>query len=125
MNPIGSVAQYAAGDEVEVIWVWELGASDPVPANFALLGYEPTWFPSFFSAVCDSMFLPRWHGADREGSALSEHFKRLNAHGLFNSHAEATAFLTHYLSFDWAEQPISDTPGEAGSYVTVEVYTRP
>lgn len=123
---VTSVLAYIAMDgthhDREVIWVREIGANDSPPRDYVLLGYEPTWFPGPFSALCDSMFLPRWHAADPEGVVLAEHYRRTNHNGLFSNESDARAFLGHYLSFDWAEQPMSDTPGESGSYTVLEVY---
>jgi hypothetical protein len=68
------------------------------------LGYEPTWFPSgHFSALCDCMCFPRWHGTDREGTLFADHFARLNEHALFSTDSEASDFLRFYLSQDWTE----------------------
>ena len=77
------------------------------------LGFEPTWFSGDrFSAVCDSMCFPRWHGTDPEGKLFAEYHERLNEHALFNSRAEAQQFLDFYRSFDWTE---------TGDYVIAEI----
>lgn len=86
--------------------VWARVASEPVepPPGFERLGFEPSYFTGdHFSAICDCMCFPRWHGTDREGILFREHFERLNQHGLFESAQEASAFLAFYLSFDWTE----------------------
>ena len=77
------------------------------------LGFEPTWFVGdCFSAVCDCMCFPKWHGTDKEGVLFVEHYERLNQHALFNSRNEAQAFLDFYRSFDWKE---------TGNYVIAEI----
>ena len=77
------------------------------------LGFEPTWFVGDrFSAVCDCMCFPRWHGTDREGKLFTEYYERLNDHALFTSRDEARAFLDFYRSLDWTE---------TGDYVIAEI----
>jgi hypothetical protein len=77
------------------------------------LGFEPTWFVGDrFSAVCDCMCFPKWHGTDKEGVLFAEHYERLNDYALFNSRDEAQAFLDFYRSFDWTE---------TGDYVIAEI----
>jgi len=66
-----------------------------------------------FSASCDCLCFPRWHGTDPEGLLFREHFSRLNRDGLFRSAQEARAFLRYYLSFDWTE---------TGEYEIAEVW---
>jgi hypothetical protein len=118
-----SINEFLTGNRTyELIWVREAADLSATPAGFFSCGFEPAWFPGHFSAVCDSMWLPRWHGADEEGIALMEHFKKLNRNGLFDSAQLAEQFLAHYLAFGWAEQPMSDTPNERGAYAIVEVF---
>lgn len=118
-----SISDYLSDEpKYELIWVREASAVAAAPDGFVSCGFEPTWFPGEFSALCDSLFLPRWHGADPDGVLLAEHFKRLNRNGLFWAPGHASEFLSHYLSFEWAEQPLSDTPDECGAYVIVEVF---
>ena len=109
------------GDDLpryEVVWARRGGASDDPPADFESLGFEPTYFISdHFSASCDCMLFPRWHGTDDEGVLFLEHFRRLNAHGLFQTPGDAQAFLDQYLSVDWTEHA---GPG----YVIAEVFGR-
>jgi hypothetical protein len=100
--------------EYESVWTRLAGSDIMPPPSFRLAGYEPSYFPSgFFSALSDCMCFPRWHGTDPEGVLFSEHFKRLNGYGLFNSANEADNFLTYYLSFDWTE---------TGDYQIIEVW---
>ena len=88
----------------EVVWARLASDDSPPPAGFELLGFEPTYFTrDHFSAVCDSMCFPRWHGTDREGTLFRAHFERLNANGLFDGAAHAVEFLAYYRSFDWTE----------------------
>lgn len=101
-------------DKWEIIWAADTAARIQAPANVRLLGFEPTWFlGDHFSASCDCMFFPRWHGTDREGTLFVDYYNRTNEHGLFRSAEEAAAFLQFYLSQDWTE---------TGDYVIAEVY---
>jgi hypothetical protein len=98
----------------EIIWTRVAGVPDAVPAGFGPLGFEPTYFTSdHFSAICDCMCFPRWHGTDAEGTLFRAHFDRLNASGLFDGAPDASAFLAYYLSFDWTE---------TGDYEIAEVW---
>src|SRR5262245_27728856 len=77
------------------------------------LGFEPTWFVGdHFSAVCDCMCFPKWHGTDEDGTLFADHYERLNQHGLFGSRNEAQQFLQFYRSFNWTE---------TGDYVIAEI----
>jgi hypothetical protein len=115
---VNSVRDYLSADgRYELIWAKEVTSADLTPAGFTSLGFEPTWFCSPFSALCDCMFLPRWHGADPDNLDLIGHYDKLNAKGLFDTSTDAEAFLAHYLTFEWAEQPGAYTP-----YVFIEVF---
>jgi len=97
----------------ELIWAAQVESAIAPPAQCNLLGFEPTWFyGDHFSAVCDSMCFPRWHGTDVEGELFREHYDRLNSHGLFDTPGEAIEFLEFYASFDWTE---------TGEYVIAEI----
>ncbi len=90
--------------DYEVVWTRISGTASPRPPNFAHIGYEPTWFTGdHFSASCDCMLIPRWHGTDEEGRLFIDYFGQLNRHGLFPSSQQAESFLEYYLSFDWTE----------------------
>lgn len=98
----------------EILWARVAGNTDEPPAGFALLGYEPTYFTGdHFSAICDSMCFPRWHGTDPAGELFRSYFERLNINGLFDEPATAAEFLGFYLSFDWTE---------TGDYEIAEVW---
>jgi len=57
----------------EVAWARVAGTSEAPPAGFVLLGFEPSYFTGdHFSAVCDCLCFPRWHGTDPEGTLFSE-----------------------------------------------------
>ncbi len=104
-------------EEWELIWAAEATAGKDVPPQGRLLGYEPTWFSGdHFSAVCDCLCFPRWHGTDVEGELFTPHYERLNAHALFDTVAEAEGFLRFYQSHDWTE---------TGDYVIAEVRWMP
>lgn len=104
------VAQY------EAIWVRQMGADEHVPAGISRLGIEPSYFiGDHFSASCDCMMIPRWHGTDGDGTLFLDHFRRLNQHGLFESEGNAWKFFDYYCSLDWTENDRSD-------YVMVGVF---
>ena len=95
--------------------IWARNSDERMDRNGVglTLGFEPTWFGGDrFSAVCDCMCFPRWHGTDPEGTLFAEYYERLNEHALFNSRAEAQQFLDYYRSFDWTE---------TGDYVIAEI----
>lgn len=88
----------------EIAWTRVAGTAGSPPPGFELLGFEPSYFTGdHFSASCDSLCFPRWHGTDPDGLLFRDHFSRLNRDGLFRSAEEASAFLRYYLSFDWTE----------------------
>lgn len=104
--------------DAELIFIRIAGCDDRVPDGFTLLGYDAAWVFGYgicdgFSAICDCMFLCRWHGCDNEGTEFLPEFHRLNKNGLFNSAEETEEYLIHYLSQDWAEQ---------GEYCIYEIY---
>jgi hypothetical protein len=88
----------------ETIFVKIADIDCEVPKSFNSIGYEPSFFyTDHFSASCDCMLLPRWHGTDEEGFVFLNYFRELNSCGLFNSIGIAKDFLDYYLSFDWTE----------------------
>ena len=102
--------------DYEIIWSRIAGRSLVPPADYSSAGFEPTYLvDGHFSASCDCMLFPRWHGTDEEGELFMPHFRQLNSHGLFPTPDAAQDFLGHYLSFDWTER---------GDYVTAEVFVR-
>lgn len=89
----------------ETIFVKKSGADCIIPKDYVLIGYEPSYFyGDHFSASCDCMMLPRWHGTDEEGSLFLKYFNLLNNNGLFDTPEIANEFLEYYLSFDWTER---------------------
>lgn len=113
--------QYFASNskqDTELIFIRALGFDDKIPEGLTLLGYDAAWTFGYgegdgFSAICDCMFLCRWHGCDAEGTEFLPEFQRLNNNGLFNNPKDASEYLKHYLSWDWAEQ---------GTYCIYEIY---
>jgi hypothetical protein len=100
----------------EVIWMRETGTSGEPPAGFESIGFDPSYLVGdHFSASCDCLMFPRWHGTDQEGTLFLDHFRRLNRHGLYKTAEEATAFTDYYCSFSWTEN-------ERADYVMVEVF---
>jgi hypothetical protein len=103
-------------DRHETIWLRKAGARIAAPPGFVSMGFDPSYLDGdHFSASCDCMMFPKWHGTDEEGTLFLEHFRRLNPSGLFDSAADATAFTDFYCSFDWTENERSD-------YEMVEVF---
>ncbi len=98
----------------EIIWVQLSDDRVKPPPQTILLGFEPTSFPEgYFSALCDCMCFPRWHGTDEEGALFIEYHARLNSHALFDSPRDAENFLRFYRSLDWTE---------SGEYSIVEIH---
>lgn len=104
--------------DLELIYYRVCGAEQETPTGLELLGYDAGYtfgrgYGDGFSAVCDCMFLARWHGCDKEGTEFAEEFHRLNENGLFGSQEQALAYLFHYLNQDWAE---------TGDFCVMEIY---
>jgi hypothetical protein len=98
----------------EPVWARMSGSTDQPPLGYDRLGFEPSFFPrGFFSAVCDCMCFPRWHGTDKEGILFKKHFELLNFYGLFDNSSQAKDFLDYYLSFDWTER---------GDFAIIEIW---
>jgi hypothetical protein len=97
----------------EIIWAGNSNVDIDRVGVGQILGFEPTWFVGDrFSAICDCMCFPKWHGTDKEGVLFASSYERLNEYALFNSCDEAKEFLEFYLSFDWTE---------TGDYVIAEI----
>jgi hypothetical protein len=98
----------------EIIWARIAGTGVFPPDRFVCLGFEPSYFTGdHFSAICDCMCFPRWHGTDPDGTLFRRYFDQLNPRGLFSSAQLASEFLAYYLSFDWTE---------TGDYEIAEVW---
>ena len=74
-------------------------SGESIPQGLDFLGYDACYTPDSdgFSAICDCMFLCRWHGCDETGMAFADDFGRLNTHGLFRSKRETEDYLCRYL----------------------------
>ncbi|MDD6175959.1 MAG: hypothetical protein PUC59_09425 [Firmicutes bacterium] len=99
--------------EIIYVNIFESGAAKPEGMSF--LGYDVCYTPDGdgFSAICDCMFLCRWHGCDENGTEFKKEFDSLNANGLFDRPEDAIRYLYHYLSQDWAE---------TGEFCILEIY---
>jgi hypothetical protein len=85
----------------EVVWARRVATAAP-PPGYGSAGYEPSYVTGdHFSASCDCMPFPRWHGTDEAGDLFRTHVRRLNRAGLFGTPEHAEEFLRYYLSFDW------------------------
>ncbi len=101
-------------EDYEIIWTKIAGNNTKPPREFESIGFEPSYFSGdHFSASCDCMLIPKWHGTDKEGTLFLEYFGKLNKYGLFEAVDIASEFLNYYLSFDWAE---------TGEYEIAEVF---
>ena len=78
-------------NDLEVIFVRAAGSDADIPYGLHFLGYDVCYPPGGdgFSAICDCMFLCRWHGCDEAGTEFTDDFMRLNENGLFDSKQEA------------------------------------
>lgn len=102
-------------DSWECVWVSDTAQ---LSANCltSVIGFEPSYLSGdHFSPLCDSMFLPRWHGSDESGRVFGSFFEALNERGLFSTPEDASGFLASYLQEDWAEKD--------GEYVIIAVGT--
>lgn len=103
-------------EDYEIVWVRISNSGDSIPEGYKSIGFEPSYFyGGHFSAVCDCMLIPRWHGTDKEGAIFKEYFNQLNCYGLFDNSVIAKEFLNYYLSFDWTER---------GDFEIVEVFVK-
>ena len=102
--------------DYEILWTRIAGSNVEPPGGYCSAGYDPTYFSGdHFSASCDCMLIPRWHGTDEAGELFLPFFHQLNAYGLFENPEVAQEFLDYYLSFDWTER---------GDFVIAEVFLR-
>jgi hypothetical protein len=102
--------------DYEIIWTKTIQSRSIPPEGYSTVGFEPTYFTGdHFSAACDCMLFPRWHGTDKEGTLFIDHFRKLNQDGLFNTEEEASEFLKYYLSYEWTE---------TGEYEIAEVFVK-
>ncbi|HEX7663241.1 MAG TPA: hypothetical protein VF407_01955 [Polyangiaceae bacterium] len=113
-NDVLEWAEREALGTYELAWARIAGTNDLPPAGFERRGCEPTYANGHFSAICDALAFPRWHGTDRGGTAFRSWFERLNDHALFDHASDAAAYLDFYVSFDWTER---------GVFEIVEVWT--
>jgi hypothetical protein len=80
--------------DYELIWVRDSTVDIEAPDGWLPLGYEPTWFTGdHFSAIGDCLFLPRWHGPDKDGTLFRRHFESFNANGLCETTDEAGQYV--------------------------------
>lgn len=86
----------------ELIWA---GLPEDRPEGGRCLGWDVCVLGGEnFSAICDSMCFPRWHGTDKEGRVFLRPYSQLNEHALFNSVEEADDFERFYTGLDWTER---------------------
>ncbi len=102
-------------ENCEIIYVKIVDSEDSKPEGMSFLGYDVCYPPDCngFSAICDCMFLCRWHGCDENGTEFKKEFEMLNENGLFRNKEDAIHYLYHYLSQDWAEM---------GEFCILEIY---
>lgn len=114
---VNEVMSYIADPKTyEIIWTRIAKSNHKPPNGYISIGFEPSYFiGDHFSASCDCMLIPRWHGTDKEGTLFKDYFDKLNRHGLFETPDIAKSFLDFYLSFDWTE---------TGEYEIAEVFIK-
>ena len=102
-------------NDLELIFVRAAGSDTDIPNGLSFLGYDVCYPPGGdgFSAICDCMFLCRWHGCDENGTEFADDFMQLNENGLFDSEQEAESYLCHYAIQDWSE---------TGDFCILEIY---
>jgi hypothetical protein len=90
-----------APDEYEIVQI----SLENFEQQFEPLGFDiGFWGGDFFSLICDSVIMPRWHPPDpADFAALGLKLKNLNGNILFNTYGEATEFKKYYQSKNWAE----------------------
>lgn len=105
-------------NECELIFIRLCDCECDVPKNMSFLGYDVAYvfdskFGDGFSAICDCMFLARWHGCDESGKEFEREFNSLNRNGLFDRKEDAVNYLVHYLNQEWSER---------GDFCIYEIY---
>ena len=103
---------------LDLIFYRMAGYDKEIPDRLAFIGFDVGYlfgktYGDGFSAICDCMFLCRWHGCDEDGTEFIKEFQQLNKNGLFDSEEQAVDYLYHYLSQDWAE---------TGDFCILEIY---
>lgn len=75
-------------------------------ARGGTLGFDVGyWGSDHFSALCDSLLMPRWHGAPPEAfDALRSWGEKLTPAQLLATSADAHAFRSWYLAQEWSER---------------------
>jgi len=105
-------------EHCDVVWFKVYGSNAIAPNGYETCGYDITFTPDIngaFSIINDCMFICKWHGCDKEGTAFLDYFKRLNDGGLFDDANTALEYMKHYLSFDWSER---------GEYLIYEIFRK-
>lgn len=86
--------------------------------DYELLGYDiGFWDSGDFSAICDTVVMPRWHAPDViDLTELADRLRGLNRHVLFDNLEAAVFFREWYVSKQWAEKE-----GPVGKLCAVQV----
>ena len=69
-----------------MVWFRVYGSDAEAPAGYSSCGFDITYAPDIngaFSIINDCLFICRWHGCDKEGTAILAYFNALNPNGLF------------------------------------------
>ena len=94
-------------ENCDVIWFRVYDSDAEAPAGYSSCGFDITYAPDIngaFSIINDCLFICRWHGCDKEGTAFLAYFNALNPNGLFDDAETALRYMKYYLSFDWSER---------------------
>ena len=112
------ISLFEKSDDYELIWVRNSGTNRNAPEGFDFIGYDisyPCDYSGSFSIICDSLFICRWHGCDKEGALFLPEFMKLNVNGLFNDWQSAYDYMVKYLSESWTER---------GEYCIFEIFKK-
>ena len=98
---------FAHEEQYEILWCRPEGSDEPAPNGFFSMGLDVGYTPCCeggFSILCDTLFLCRWHGCDREGTLFRDDYERLNDYGLFSLVSDAKLFMEKYFAQPWTER---------------------
>lgn len=94
-------------ESCDVVWFRVYSSAAIAPEGYKSCGYDITFVPEIngaYSIINDCMFICKWHGCDKEGTAFLDFFTSLNDNGLFDDVETAILYMKYYLSFEWTER---------------------
>jgi hypothetical protein len=81
-NYINEIYSWLGQDasKFETIFVKKTDIMCEIPEHYLSIGFEPSYFyADHFSASCDCMLFPRWHGTDKEGLLFLKYFEKFKS----------------------------------------------